>query len=240
MTTRSDWNSYKMFEGINIWGTPEFAGAAVGALDLSGLVPGTELDGSLIKAGTESSQIEFSTAEQFGLKFYLKSNVTSGNFTGLKLRAEQAGIGGNMIGAEISSIVSALTPGSGHIWGMKCGAWVDDGDLAAPARDVIGASIYTGSGAGSTIGGTVIGLDIRDNHQATIGENHYIVHISADGTIVPEAAIAFKQNTDFVFLFYQTGVPKAVSHTGDKSGGANDGWIKVSVEGNERFVQLYQ
>lgn len=56
-------------------------------IDFSNLTVGTATDGSLIKAGTFSSRVTFSTASQFALKFYLENTATSGTFTGMRLRA---------------------------------------------------------------------------------------------------------------------------------------------------------
>lgn len=59
----------------------------VNAIDFSGLAPGTNTDGSLIKAGTNSSRVPFATAGQRGITLFFDNTATSGTFTGMRLRA---------------------------------------------------------------------------------------------------------------------------------------------------------
>ena len=58
----------------------------VNAIDFSNLTPGTNTDGSLIKAGTNSSKLPFATAGQRGIAIYMANTATSGTFTGMRLR----------------------------------------------------------------------------------------------------------------------------------------------------------
>lgn len=59
----------------------------VNAIDFSNLTPGTNTDGSLIKAGTNGAKIPFSTASMRGIAIYMDNLATSGTFTGMRLRS---------------------------------------------------------------------------------------------------------------------------------------------------------
>ena len=65
--------------------------------------PGTETDGSILKAGTFGSPIAFSTASQFGIKLFLESTATSGTFVGMRIRTIS---GATANGQNIESILA--------------------------------------------------------------------------------------------------------------------------------------
>jgi hypothetical protein len=60
---------------------------ATNALNFTGTTPGTDTDGSLIKAGTNGSKIPFSTAGQKGIAIFMDNLATSGTLTGMRLRS---------------------------------------------------------------------------------------------------------------------------------------------------------
>ncbi len=62
-------------------------GGTVNALDFTTTVPGTNTDGSLIKAASNGSRIPFSTAGQRGMAIFMDNTATSGTFTGMRLRS---------------------------------------------------------------------------------------------------------------------------------------------------------
>lgn len=60
--------------------------SSTNGIDFTGTIPGTNTDGSLIKAGTNGSRVPFATAGQRGLAIFMDNTATSGTFTGVRLR----------------------------------------------------------------------------------------------------------------------------------------------------------
>lgn len=238
MGTRDEWNSYKLFEGLNIWGTPEFAGAAVGALDLSGLVPGTETDGSLIKAGTDGSPISFGTAGQRGISIYNTIAALSGTFYGLYMKSTQTGAGGAITGASFQ-VVANNAVGTGRMIGLDVGVDIPAG-MNAGVYAVEGMRIFMSDGDGAAC------AEVRPL---------YVMNMIANCTGLYCLA-RFEQNSaatlDRVFeigcggggdisnIFHFTSNKEtAWDKAGDKTGGGASGWFKVDIAGNTRYIQLY-
>jgi len=79
-------------------------------IDFSSLVPGTNTDGSLIKAATNGSRIPFSTAGQRGMAIFMDNTATSGTFTGIRLRS---GVNPSSGANSVDNLLSQVSVESG-------------------------------------------------------------------------------------------------------------------------------
>jgi hypothetical protein len=238
MATRNLWNTYKNFEGVNIWGTPAFAGAAVGAIDLSGIVPGTDTDGSLFKAGTNASPIVFSTANQFGFKYYLEGTAITGKLTGFLMQVKASNASGNLDLCGFNpraQVLTGIDTGTGGVTGIHT-------ELEAGGTAVIGGQwrghlIELYGEAGATITGDIYGLSIANYIDSTIA-NYMMARFEHNGSATCRAGLAMYGAMTNAFLF---GAGVAGDIATDKSGGgaAGTGYLTVEILGVTRYIQLY-
>jgi len=235
---RSDWNSYKMFEGLNIWGTPAFAGSAVGAIDLSGIVPGTDVDGSLFKAGTNASPIAFGTADQFGIKFYVEGTAITGTLTGQFLQVKASNASGNLSlkGINVKAqVLTTIDTGSGSVIGIH--TELECGGTATIGGQWRGHVIELYGESGATITGDVYGLRI-DNYIDSTLTTYMLARFEHGGSATCIAGLGLYGSMTYAFLF-GSGAPGDTTTDKTGAGSAANGYITVQMLGITRHIALY-
>ena len=103
--------------------------------------PGTETDGSILKAGTFGSPITFSTASQFGIKLFMRNTAVTGTFVGMRIRT-----------------ISAATSNGQNIESILAQASTEDNDNAS-AVTAIRAEVIAKTA--SEMAGRVAGIAIK-------------------------------------------------------------------------------
>ena len=236
MATRNEWNTYKNFEGINIWGTPAFAGAAVGAIDLSGIVPGTDTDGSLFKAGTNASPIVFGTNDQFGFKYFLEGTAIDGELTGHFLQVKASNASGNLELCGLNTkaqVLTVINTGTGSVAGIH--TELECGGTATIGGQWRGHVIELYGEAGATITGDIYGLRIDNYIDSTTGV-YMLARFEHNGSATCLAGLGLYGAMTYVFLL-GSGVPgDAVT---DKTGVGSTGYFAVQIAGVIKYVALY-
>ncbi len=236
--TRSNWNAYKMFEGIDIWGTPSFAGAAVGAIDLSDLTPGTETDGSIIKAGTNASPLSFGTADQFGLKIYMEGTATSGKLTGHYLQVKASNASGNLslTGLNVKTqVLTTINTGTGSVIGLH--TELEAGGTATIGGQWRGHVIELYGESGATITGDIYGLRIDNYIDSTTGV-YMLARFEHNGSATCTAGLGLYGSMTYAFLL-GSGTPGDTTTDKTGGGGAGAGYITVQMHGVTKYIQLY-
>jgi len=87
------------------------------------------------------------------------------------------------------------------------------------------------------------GIFVNNYNLGTITSTYELVRLEENGTAVPDQIIGVYvlDASAYLRLSPQTPASGAWAVAGDKTGGggAGAGWIKVMVQGAEKFLQLY-
>lgn len=236
--TRALWNTYKMMEGLNIWGTPAFAGSAVGAIDLSSIVPGTETDGSLFKAGTNASPIAFATAGQFGVAMFMQGTSITGTLTGHYLQVKAANASGNLSlkGLNVKAqVLTTVNTGTGSVIGIH--TELECGGTATIGGQWRGHVIELYGESGATISSDVYGLRI-DNYIDSTLSVYMLARFEHNGSATCLAGLGLYGAMTYAFLF-GSGTPGDATTDKSGGGGAGTGYVTVQIAGVTRYIQLY-
>lgn len=235
-------------------------------IDLTNLVPGTETDGTLIKAGTNSSPIVFSTASQYGVKMFMQNTATTGTFVGMRFRTQCNAASGTpaMDGVLIQSSVESST-NAGTINALFV-EFIPKGTNTVTT--VRGMLLNSDSAAGQTYT-TKIGLHVRTHtrgdetvtndelirleNQAVGGNGRELDSwinltttslsggIKAAGYIIDAGTATDTMGTALL----RVGDDQTICSDDnqailvDISGTANDGFIKVIVGTSTKYIALY-
>ena len=235
-------------------------------LDFSNIVASTHTVGSLIKAGTFGSRVEFSTASQYAMAFYFNITATTGTFRGMRLR-----IGSNAASGANQSI-------DGFLGQVSAESGADAATLNAGFFEIIPKGTNTvgtarvlllnaDSGASQTMttqiishmrvhtrGDETITNDemLRLENEAVGGNGRQldsfirIMGTSLSAGIKAAAYMVDGNETDLfatgIFRFGDiTGVCSVTNGSilADISGTANAGYLRCDIGSNVRYIPLY-
>ena len=237
--TRSNWNNYRLWEGLDIWGTPDFGGSAVGPIDLSDITPGTETDGSIFKAGTNASPLVFATAGQFGVKMFMEGTAITGKLTGHYLQVKASNASGNLELCAFNpraQVLTTINTGTGAVAGVH--TELELGGTATIGGQWRGHVIELYGETGATVTGDVYGLRIDNYIDSTLNSPYMMARFEHNGSATCLAGLALYGSMTYAFLF---GSGVAGDATTDKSGAATgEGYITVQIAGVTRYIQLYE
>ena len=220
----------------NISGLLKFTGAAqTNAIDFSGhTVDATKTNGSLITTG--STWINFTAANQTGMKLLLSSSATSGDFATIRMRA-RADAAGNVVTGNFAA--SAGVNNYGDLYALQ--------GYAQPLT-------YTQSGASNIVCGVYSCIDKAsgatsgrhwstwtDEHSNVVASGgHYMHRLSNNSTnsSVYNGCWTVYPGAGMTYLFNLENANAPVA-SGDKTGGSKTHALAVNINGTPAYIQCY-
>jgi len=162
-------------------------------------------------------------AGEFGV---IATVTRAGEVHGLRAVGEVAGgivVTGTVRGAIIQTFMNALSEivSAAYQWeGLRV-------NMYAEATSVMNAPIY--------------GIHVNNYITSAPLSNYYFTRFSENGGVTVEALayVSVGGAGDITNLFVLAGTHTAWAGAGDKTGGANAGWIRVNVAGTTKYIQLY-
>lgn len=184
--------------------------------------------------------ITFTTA--FAMKFIEKTltcTATSGEFFGEDLRVYQSGIGASVYGMRIWAYSQALTTGVAWLTGIDVACKVDSARYVASGIAAGMFKVKAESDSVITTGAWILWL--INAVKCTPGElpSWSAIRISAESGTEPLDSYMLGHARATYFLRGPEGALKGKPWNSEGTPGTQAGWIKVHVDGEIRWIQLF-
>lgn len=189
-----------------------------------------------IRMGTAASPLTQSEAGQIQLSAVINALALGGDVTPAYFRVNvTVSMTGSPVALRaIANLAAAIAITGGYLRGAYISTDMSDGASAEYGWDALYISMYQHSGASST--GNTIAITIRNYMAGTLGM-YYFMYMQENAAAVMEGAF-YVRVVDMTNLFYLfPTVTTAWAQTGNPSN--QNGWIKVSLAGNIRYLMLY-
>jgi len=211
------------------------AGSMARAIDLSGVLPGSNTDGSLMS--TKAVWVSHATAGACALKFLCASTATTGDYATLRIRARSDAVNaaGGVVGGNFSA--SANLNDYANLYAVQ-GYAQPLTKTQANASNILCGVYSCVQRTVSTAGRSwSLWTDTHETVKATGG--HFLHRLSHNGGAINLDgiwSIYAGQGCDYLFNFENNNAPVVA---GNKSGGTASYALAVYINGAVRYIQCY-
>lgn len=188
-----------------------------------------------IHMGTEASPLTQYVAGQIVQSAIINAIALGGDVVAVYGRVDATvALTGNPAAVKAKMSISATIAVTGSIRGLLIEVDINTGGSASDMMDGIRLDLYMEATASCP--GNVAGIDMRNYVAGTCGV-YYFMYLQENVAALMTAAFYVRvQDMDNLFYLFPT-VTTAWSQTGNPAN--QNGWIKVSLAGNVRYIQLF-